>query len=128
MDEERDCTVEGGNVFADLGLPEPEARLAKAKLARQIGLIIGENGWTQEQAARELGVDQPTISRLLRGRLSGISTDRLMEWLNRLNRDVTITVSQSESPKGRGSIVVVDSGVLPMAASERRGNGRKMIF
>lgn len=88
-----------GNVFADLGLPGPEDRLAKAELARRIGAIIAERHLTQSEAAALLGIDQPKISALVRGRLGGFSLERLMRFLNVLGRDVEIVVKPK--PKGR---------------------------
>lgn len=81
-----------GNVFADLGLPNAEERLAKAELARKIGAIIAERHLTQTQAAELLGIDQPKISALMRGRLESFSLERLMRFLNALGRDVEIVV------------------------------------
>ncbi len=69
-----------GNVFADLGLPDAEERLLKAKLASKIAELIEIKGWTQTQTAERVGLDQPKVSHLLRGRLSGFSADRL-DWL-----------------------------------------------
>jgi predicted XRE-type DNA-binding protein len=84
--------ISSGNVFADLGLPNPEERLTKAMLASQIAELIEGRGFTQNQAAARLGIDQPRISNLLRGRLRGFSTDRLIAFLNALNCDVIITI------------------------------------
>jgi predicted XRE-type DNA-binding protein len=84
--------VTSGNVFADLGLPNPEERLAKSTMAIQIAELIEARGLTQTQAAARLGIDQPKISNLLRGRLRGFSTDRLMAFLNALDCDVIITI------------------------------------
>jgi|SRR5688572_15823309 predicted XRE-type DNA-binding protein len=85
--------VEGsGNVFADIGVPNPDEALAKAELARKIGAIIAERGLTQIQAAATLGIDQPKVSALLRGQLRGFSSDRLFRFLNALGRDVEIVV------------------------------------
>src|ERR1039457_3828609 len=84
--------VGSGNVFADLGLSNPEERLTKATLATQISDSIAEFGLTQQQAAARLGIDQPKVSSILRGRLRGFSTDRLMSFLNALDRDVIITI------------------------------------
>ncbi len=88
-----------GNVFADLGLAHPEDRLAKAELARRISGIIAERRLTQLEAAALLGIDQPKISALVRGRLGGFSLERLMRFLNVLGRDVQIVVKPK--PKGR---------------------------
>lgn len=81
-----------GNVFADLGLPDAGGRLAKTELARQIGLLIRAAGLTQARAAARLGVDQPKVSALLRGRLKDFSTDRLLRFVTALDHDVVITI------------------------------------
>lgn len=86
-------TESSGNVFADLGLAEPEEALAKAELARAIGTLIAERHLTQVQAAELLGLDQPKVSALLRGRLTGFSLDRLFRLLLALDRDVEIVSS-----------------------------------
>lgn len=87
-----DFEVSSGNVFADLGVPEPEEALAKAKLAVQIARVIALKKLTQTQAAKLLGIDQPKVSALLRGRLSGFSTDRLLRYLTMLGKDVEIVI------------------------------------
>lgn len=75
--------VEGSdNVFADLRVTDPEESLAKAKLARRIGEIIEQRGLKQAEAAEVLGIDQAKVSALVRGRLAGFSTDRLIQFLN----------------------------------------------
>jgi predicted XRE-type DNA-binding protein len=94
------------NVFADLGLPNPQERLAKSMLAHSIASLIGSLGLTQTQAAKRLGIDQPKISALLNGRLRGFSTDRLMGFLNALGRDVIITI-QPAGKLDRGEVWVM---------------------
>ena len=81
-----------GIVFADLGLAAPEELLAKAELVQRIADIIAERKLTQVRAAKLLGIDQPKVSALLRGKLDGFSTDRLFRFLNALGRDVEIVV------------------------------------
>jgi len=81
-----------GNVFADLNLPDSNELLAKTELARQIGLLIDKAGLTQTQAAAALGIDQPKVSALLRGKLADFSTERLIRFLNALGQDVEIVV------------------------------------
>ncbi|HEX3316058.1 MAG TPA: helix-turn-helix transcriptional regulator [Gemmataceae bacterium] len=81
-----------GNVFADLGLPNPEIELAKAKLVRSIRDLIAERKLTQTKAAELLGIDQPKVSALVRGRIDGYSIDRLFRFLNALGQRVEITV------------------------------------
>ena len=72
-----------GNVFADLGFKDAEELLLKAKLATKIAQLIEKKGLTQAQTAERMALDQPKVSRLLRGELSGFSADRLFAILNR---------------------------------------------
>ncbi len=88
----RDYVESSGNVFADLGLPDADEMLAKAELAIKIADILRRRRLTQVQAAAVLGVDQPKISALIRGRLSGFSIERLLRFLLRLGADVSITI------------------------------------
>jgi predicted XRE-type DNA-binding protein len=81
-----------GNVFADLDLKYPEELLAKAELVQRICDIIAERKLTQTRAAALLGIDQPKVSALMRGRLDGFSLDRLFRFLNALGRDVEIVI------------------------------------
>lgn len=96
-----------GNVFADIGLPNPEEHLAKADLAIRIAAAIRAGRLTQTRAARLLGIDQPKISRLLRGQLSGFSAERLMHFLTLLGRDVEIVVKRAPRSRRRGHVRVV---------------------
>ncbi len=84
--------LSSGNVFADLGIPNADEALAKAELVHKITVLIREKRLTQSQAAKLLGVDQPKISALIRGRLSGFSIERLMRFLLMLWQDIKITV------------------------------------
>jgi len=85
-----------GNVFADLGFQDAEERLLKAKLATRIAQLIEKKGWTQTQTAERTSLDQPKVSRLLRGQLSGFSADRLFAILNRLGHSVEVRISAKE--------------------------------
>ena len=96
-----------GNVFADIGLPDPEERLAKADLAVRISEAIRARRLTQTRAAHILKIDQPKISRLLRGQLSGFSTERLMHFLTLLGRDIEITVKTAPRSRRQGHLRVV---------------------
>lgn len=88
-----DVYVGSGNVYEDLGLDDADELFAKAELAHRINAIIKERGWTQTQAAEMLGVSQPNISLLARGRLSSFSFDRLFKFLNKLGQEVEITTA-----------------------------------
>jgi predicted XRE-type DNA-binding protein len=103
---ELDYTVSSGNVFADLGLPNPEEALAKAELANKIIELIRERKLTQVQAAKVLGVDQPKVSALLRGNLTGFSLERLMRFLLRLGQDIRITVQASPHRRSQARVLV----------------------
>jgi predicted XRE-type DNA-binding protein len=88
----RESTPSSGNVFADLNLPQADDLLAKAELAAKIIAEIERRRMTQTRAAACLGVDQPKISALKQGKLSGFSVERLMRFLLLLGRDIEITV------------------------------------
>jgi predicted XRE-type DNA-binding protein len=85
-----------GNVFVDLGFQDAEERLLKAKLATKIAQLIEKKGWTQSETAERTALDQPKVSRLLRGQLSGFSADRLFAILNRLGHSVEVRISAKE--------------------------------
>lgn len=85
-------TESSGNVFADLGIPEPEEELTKAQLASHIRHVIKRQRLTQAAAATLMGIDQPKVSALLNGRLANFSSDRLMRLLTALGQDVEITI------------------------------------
>ena len=96
-----------GNVFADLGLPDAEELLAKARMVYRICAVIAERKLTQAQAAKILGIDQPKISALMRGKLSGFSTDRLFRFLNALDRDVEIVIKKKPRSRTRAQVRVL---------------------
>lgn len=83
-----------GNPYADLGVPDADDMLVKAGLAREIAQIIKARRLTQQRAAELLGMTQPKLSEMLRGRFRGISQTKMIECLNRLGRDVSIVVSK----------------------------------
>jgi predicted XRE-type DNA-binding protein len=90
----RSISVEpgSGNVYADLGYPDADDMLLKARLVAKIADIIRRRGLTQAKAAKMLGLTQPKISRLLKGQFRGISQRRLLRCLTQLGRDVEIRV------------------------------------
>jgi predicted XRE-type DNA-binding protein len=81
-----------GNVFADLGFPNSEQELVKAKLTVQIYQILRDRKLTQTDAARLLGTTQAQVSALMRCRPVSVSVGKLMEFLTTLGQDVEVTV------------------------------------
>ncbi|HSK41318.1 MAG TPA: XRE family transcriptional regulator, partial [Arenibaculum sp.] len=77
--------------------------LAKSQIAARIARIIREKELTQKQAADLLGIDQPKISALTRGKLSGFTLERLLRLLTELGYDVEITARPAE---GKGHVGV----------------------
>jgi predicted XRE-type DNA-binding protein len=89
-------TKSSGNIFADIGIPEPEIALAKAQLALRLADIIEERGLTQAAAGEVLGIDQPKVSMIVRGRLRDFSLERLAQLLTKFNQDIEISVRPSD--------------------------------
>src|SRR2546430_3325881 len=94
----------GSNVFADLGLPNPEQELLKARLTLQIYKIVKARGLTQAKAGEILGIKQPHVSALMRNRAGNFSVGRLIEFLTALGQDVEITVKPTRKRQGEISV------------------------
>jgi predicted XRE-type DNA-binding protein len=105
MTEDIGVQASSSNVFADLGLQNADELLVKAELARRISSIITTQQMTQIEAAETLGIDQPKISALINGKLSGFSTARLFRFLNALGRDVEIVVKPKSHPQAQTRVV-----------------------
>lgn len=84
--------VGGANVFADIGVPNAEEHLVKAKLVFKIQAIMKRRSLTQADAAGLFGVKQPDVSKMVRGEFRQFSVERLMRFLVALNQDVEIVV------------------------------------
>lgn len=97
-----------GNVFADIGFTPAEAQelMAKSALVLAIDETIKRRKLTQGEAARRCGTDQPTLSKVLRGRMESVTIDRLTGWLTALGRTVEIHVRPYNSRARRGKLVV----------------------
>jgi predicted XRE-type DNA-binding protein len=81
-----------GNVFADLGFEDAPELQVKAGLTHQICNRLKALGLTQVQAAAQLGISQPDVSKLMNGRYTGFSADRLIALLNALQVDIDIVI------------------------------------
>ena len=99
-------TRSSGNVFADLRLPDAEERLTKVRLAVAINGILEQKRLRQAAAAKLLNLNQPKISALANYRLEGFSVERLLRFLNALDRDVQIIIRPKPRSKRVGSILI----------------------
>ena len=106
MDKTPEHALSSGNVFADLELPTAEELQAKAALANQIASIVMHRHLTQVETAGILGTRQPKVSELLTGRLDGFSIERLIRYLNALDRDVQIIVTPKPRSRARATVKV----------------------
>jgi predicted XRE-type DNA-binding protein len=86
-----------GNVFSDLGFDPEEAQNLKVRADLMIELtkLIEARGLTQATAAKLLGVTQPRVSDLVRGKIDRFSVDSLIEMLGRAGADVSLVVTTS---------------------------------
>jgi predicted XRE-type DNA-binding protein len=97
-----------GNVFADMGFsPAEVAELTvKSALITATGDTIKARKLTQQEAARLCGTDQPTLSKVLRGRMESVTIDRLAAWLTALGRTVEIRVLPYDRRATSGQLVM----------------------
>lgn len=110
MSETHDVPVKKAsrNLFADLALPNADELQLKAELTRQIYRRIKNFGLTQIEAAKRLGLKQPDVSKLMNGRCTGFSTDRLLSLLTELEFDIEIIVRpHGGKPEQRGTVRVL---------------------
>ena len=96
-----------GNMFEDLGFPNPEQELLTARLTLQIYRVIKHRKLTQTQAGEILGIKQPHVSGLMRGHSGNFSVERLLDFLAALGHDVEIRVRRSRKDHGQVSVVLV---------------------
>lgn len=96
-----------GNVFADLGFEDAEELQTKAELTRQLRKRIEMLKLTQVQAGERLGIGQPDVSKLVNGRVTGFSVDRLLALLNALAVDVEIKLRPRRAGDGVRGVVRV---------------------
>jgi len=98
-----------GNVFSDLGLRDAGEKQTKVRLALAIQQIIQARRLSQTAAARLLDINQPKISALVNYHLDGFSVERLMHFLNALDRDVEIVIRKKPRSRKTARIVVTEA-------------------
>ena len=94
MSDEITIARGSSNVFADLGLPNAEEELLKAQLVVALSDLIESQGLSQTAAGTRMGLSQPDVSKLLRGRVSGFSLERLLGFVRALGSDVEIKIKR----------------------------------
>jgi predicted XRE-type DNA-binding protein len=96
------------NVWLQLGFPGAEEHFLKAQLVLRLDRTIDRMRLTQREAARRVGATQPELSKILRGKFSEVSLERLMRFLSALGHHVEIRVGAPR--KGRKGEVTVSAG------------------
>ena len=104
--EQPDYEIGSGNVFADMGMTNPEERLLKSNLARMVNRMVKQRGWTQKHTAEVLGIAQPKVSDMKRGLLDHFSVERLLNFLAKLDHRVTISVQDKTANLPLQEIVI----------------------
>jgi predicted XRE-type DNA-binding protein len=81
-----------GNIFADLGLKDADELYARAQIGFGVFEILKNKKLKQREIAEVLGIPQPEVSHLMNGHFSRFTTDKLLDFLKRLDRKVTIKI------------------------------------
>jgi len=81
-----------GNVFVDLGLPQPEEIKTKLVLAVRLNERIKALHLKQSEIGVRLGLAQPNVSALLNYRLDNFSSEKLLEFFNAIGYDVDFLI------------------------------------
>ena len=82
-----------GNVFADLELDDSDELFARSQIGFHVYQLIKHRGLKQREASKLLGIAQPDVSHLMNGHFSRFTTDKMLDFLKRLNQKVTIQIS-----------------------------------
>ena len=106
QDDSFPAEIGSGNIFADLGLADAEENRLKAEVVMVLQRLIKARDLTQTAAAGLLGVSQPDLSHVLRGRFRGWSLERLMRMLVVFDQDIEIAVRPHARTGQAGRITV----------------------
>jgi predicted XRE-type DNA-binding protein len=101
-DDDMELIHGSGNVFRDLGLPNPEVEQLKAILSAKIIGILDDQKLTVRRAHELTGFAAADFSRIRQAKLARFTVDRLMSVLDKLGQDVEVTVSVE--PRQRASV------------------------
>ena len=114
MSKKPEVTESDGSIFADLGIDNADEFYTRACQGVQVMKLL--KGRSQKEAAKLLGVKQPEISALMRAKFSRFSQERLIVFLNKLDRKVTIQISRH---RGKEPLPASHIGTL-IASYEKR--------
>ncbi|MGA7525064.1 MAG: XRE family transcriptional regulator [Acidobacteriaceae bacterium] len=101
--ESRPTQIVRGNVFDALGFSASEASALKIKAELLSAILehVKVKGYTQAQLADVLDEYQPSVSNLLRGRISQVSIEKLLRYADRLHLQTSIAVRHIEGRSRR---------------------------
>lgn len=83
-----------GNIFADLGLEDSDELFTRAKIGFHVFKILKDRNLKQREIASLLNIAQPEVSHLMNGHFNRFTTDKLLDFLKRLDQKVTIQISK----------------------------------
>lgn len=101
-----DFEASSGNVFADLGLAGADDLAYKAGLIGSIMRYQQEHGLSQSALAALVGIPQPRLSNLMRGKMGGITSEKLIKACTRLGRHVRIVIEEHPGADAAGRVVM----------------------
>jgi predicted XRE-type DNA-binding protein len=96
------------NVWLQLGLPNAEEHYLKAELVLRLDRAIKALGLSQRSAALRIGTTQPELSKILRGKFSEVSFERLMRFLTALGYEIEIKIAAAKTDKV-GDVTIKDA-------------------
>jgi predicted XRE-type DNA-binding protein len=103
-DRDEASTPSSGNIYADLGLPDADAHQFKAHVVMLIASVMQRHKLTQTEAARRMGIKQPDLSNILRGRFRGYSLERLLACARAIGIDFEIRAKPSTDAAHEGRL------------------------
>lgn len=90
-------TPAGGNIFADLGVPDAENEKLRLVLLASIREWFKGSGMTQQEAANSMGIKQPVLNDALNGRFQKFTIDRLVRMLATVGLHVNVTITTDQA-------------------------------
>jgi predicted XRE-type DNA-binding protein len=96
------------NVWLQLGFPDAEEHYLKAELVLRLDRAIKSMGLTQRVAAQRIGTTQPELSKILGGKFTEVSLDRLMRFMTALGYDIEIKIGAGKANKA-GDVTIKDT-------------------